>query len=789
MKTLKIVSIELDEYPGRVIRPIHLSELKNINVILGKNGSGKTTLAQALSGIIRREPLKRGQKPWEVYGKIKGVAYLDNERIEFNTDTDKEENIWSVPIGAPKESFFDLDLGSLLNSDIDSYSALLSVIGSGDLDLKYNSKAPNKSNVSDVKKIVSRIQKLDTEITNNKDCERKAEECLSEIEENEKRIEECSENVRVGEILKDLEKAEELNAEGEKLKEKLEDFPHSLKKIEENSDKCEKINKLHNSINENEIKYNDSYAFIPPYEGLNFQPGKNYSSFLGELSDFERKERELYSFPKSAAEEEFRRLETEINCLEEKLAGEKYREINLFRREDLLAPDETAENLKVLYKKEALSLVLSKMSKKTLLPFYIFSGLLAVLCIILFLLGCGKYSWLSLLGLLGCFGILPLADYNKEIEIIKGENENTETKIPDAKLIWQRSLFESYEKDCKELSDLRLSLKTKKELFADYEKREKDLRDSYAEFLSDYPEFSPIWDLPVSDFIYKFRKDYEKFEKSENKKSEGEALLKYTENLRKELKSLLGELGFAEFRSFEEDYARLKEYLNVKNSYDICRSNARKIRENITADPELLSFSKEERNEKIRNIEIHSNEIINLKAKNQSLRKEIERLEETSSASLTKEKNECLLRVRRECHSYMSAYSLWFVKKYVAEQGAFFAENVRDRTRALFNAFAKSKYRMNEEDEIIDLNTGAGIDYKNLSSGTKTQLFLAAKLSVIEASENDIAYPLFLDESLASSDPKSAEEIFTILPTLSRQIFLLSPKPLSASGFNEIILG
>ncbi len=82
----------------------------------------------------------------------------------------------------------------------------------------------------------------------------------------------------------------------------------------------------------------------------------------------------------------------------------------------------------------------------------------------------------------------------------------------------------------------------------------------------------------------------------------------------------------------------------------------------------------------------------------------------------------------------------------------------------------------------LDTARGERLALHELSSGTRAQLLLAARIGFVSESERGVALPLFLDEALANSDPRRFEQIAKSLSVLAeeegRQIFYLTSDPL-----------
>jgi exonuclease SbcC len=144
-----------------------------------------------------------------------------------------------------------------------------------------------------------------------------------------------------------------------------------------------------------------------------------------------------------------------------------------------------------------------------------------------------------------------------------------------------------------------------------------------------------------------------------------------------------------------------------------------------------------------------------------------ERLEQCLEAALYTRAGRWLLDVVREEHD----------RSQVPE--------LLQRTRALFAAFTHHSYRLDVPRRLAEASlrvrdTRSGRDHglAELSDGTRGQLLLAARLAFAEDVEREVRLPLFLDESLAHSDPARfaavARSLGRIAEDQARQIFYLT---------------
>lgn len=105
------------------------------------------------------------------------------------------------------------------------------------------------------------------------------------------------------------------------------------------------------------------------------------------------------------------------------------------------------------------------------------------------------------------------------------------------------------------------------------------------------------------------------------------------------------------------------------------------------------------------------------------------------------------------------------------------------RARELFVKFTHGRYRLNIERgdppdfRAIATDQEVGLTLDELSSGTRLQLLLAARIASVERQERDIRLPLVFDETLGNSDERRAREIIDAAIEIcreGRQVFYLT---------------
>ncbi len=102
---------------------------------------------------------------------------------------------------------------------------------------------------------------------------------------------------------------------------------------------------------------------------------------------------------------------------------------------------------------------------------------------------------------------------------------------------------------------------------------------------------------------------------------------------------------------------------------------------------------------------------------------------------------------------------------------------VLQRARALFAAFTHHRYELEvrQDGEAVELRAidttdpGRGLAPEELSSGTRVQMLLAARLAFATTGEHGVRLPLFLDDALATSDPDRIRAVGASLFALARE--------------------
>lgn len=143
-----------------------------------------------------------------------------------------------------------------------------------------------------------------------------------------------------------------------------------------------------------------------------------------------------------------------------------------------------------------------------------------------------------------------------------------------------------------------------------------------------------------------------------------------------------------------------------------------------------------------------------------------------------------------------------------AAVGAFLTEKVLDtyvgesrppvleRAERLFSRFTRGRYclRMDPSEQqgagelrAYDVFLGRGQRLDELSDATRLQLLVASRLAYAFEREGDLHPPLFLDETLSTSDPGRMEAVLEAMIDLSseRQVFYLCSDPADAAAILE----
>jgi DNA repair exonuclease SbcCD ATPase subunit len=121
------------------------------------------------------------------------------------------------------------------------------------------------------------------------------------------------------------------------------------------------------------------------------------------------------------------------------------------------------------------------------------------------------------------------------------------------------------------------------------------------------------------------------------------------------------------------------------------------------------------------------------------------------------------------------------------------------RARALFTQVTRGCYRLEFDDadlgdassfRAFDTHTRRSRSLDELSSGTKVQLLLAIRIAFVETQEHGLRLPLFLDETLATSDDERARAIMDGVIALAeegRQVFYFTAQADEVRRWRDVL--
>ncbi len=121
------------------------------------------------------------------------------------------------------------------------------------------------------------------------------------------------------------------------------------------------------------------------------------------------------------------------------------------------------------------------------------------------------------------------------------------------------------------------------------------------------------------------------------------------------------------------------------------------------------------------------------------------------------------------------------------------------RARELFTQVTRGCYRLEFDDadlgdastfRAFDTHTRRSHSLDELSSGTKVQLLLAIRIAFVETQEHGLRLPLFLDETLATSDDERARAIMDGVIALAeegRQVFYFTAQADEVRRWREVL--
>jgi len=115
------------------------------------------------------------------------------------------------------------------------------------------------------------------------------------------------------------------------------------------------------------------------------------------------------------------------------------------------------------------------------------------------------------------------------------------------------------------------------------------------------------------------------------------------------------------------------------------------------------------------------------------------------------------------------------------------SDNFRDFTQGRYELLVLPGEKQNGRFAAFDVEKKENLRLSELSDGTRAQLLLAVRLAFIAVNEGAARPPIFLDESLTSSDPERfaaiADKLAGWAASQQRQVFYLSSNPNDATAW------
>lgn len=179
------------------------------------------------------------------------------------------------------------------------------------------------------------------------------------------------------------------------------------------------------------------------------------------------------------------------------------------------------------------------------------------------------------------------------------------------------------------------------------------------------------------------------------------------------------------------------------------------------------------------------------------LRRELELARQNRSLEdLLAERNDLMRKLKdvREAHCLAEVGAL--LGQYLEQNDReTIAVGVFHRAEELFSEISNGRYRLifNREGPSFsaeDRDTGRMLSLNELSDGTRLQLLLTLRTAFIEEGEKEARLPLFLDETLANSDPERSEAVVKAVLHLcrrGRQVFYLTARPEEAAVWQRAL--
>jgi hypothetical protein len=133
------------------------------------------------------------------------------------------------------------------------------------------------------------------------------------------------------------------------------------------------------------------------------------------------------------------------------------------------------------------------------------------------------------------------------------------------------------------------------------------------------------------------------------------------------------------------------------------------------------------------------------------------------------------------------------LKRRYQSTGSATLKDAGDRLMSFTNDRYDLALSSGEDDALVAIDrrngdTEQGLD--NLSSNTRAQALIAARLAFLHAQERDIRPPLLIDEALAMADPDGAESVMSAILSeahLGRQVFYFTAQPNEISEWKTFL--
>lgn len=267
------------------------------------------------------------------------------------------------------------------------------------------------------------------------------------------------------------------------------------------------------------------------------------------------------------------------------------------------------------------------------------------------------------------------------------------------------------------------------------------------------------------------------------------ALVRLDESIRKTNRELGEHFERFDLTVEDQDEAKLRDWAAQRNEYDAMERQLREARgayksarAELADHPDLLGASDEGLAAEEEAAKRRADAL-------ESVSREIGGIEQGVASASRGVDLEAKLARRRHCAEELRRHR---EGDYEAMAGSVLAAHVVDqeereqhsrvlrRARDLFLRITKGRYELNvrrsdpPEFSALDVAEERALTLDQLSSGTRLQLLLAARVAFVEAQEQGVKAPLILDETLGNSDELRAEAIIQAVVEIcrdGRQVF------------------